>query len=97
MSAEHFKIPPPLSCKLNAHFSGLFPVLSTIGAVYFKLQLLDDWDIHNVFYVSEFKPSVSVLDASETPFCPEADNSCEFNVQNILDSCIVNPCGLVVE
>ena len=35
LSTEHFKIPPPLSHKISAHFIDLYPVLHAIGPVSF--------------------------------------------------------------
>ena len=88
--AKRLKIPPPLSHKLAVYFVGLFPILHTIGPVFFYLQLPDDWDIHNMFYKSWLMPAVVVVDALATPFHLEANDSGEFKVQDILDSFIVN-------
>ena len=35
LSIKHLNIPPPLSCKLAAHFFGLFPIFRTMGPVFF--------------------------------------------------------------
>ena len=86
-STEYWKTPPPLSIKLAAHFVGPFHVLHTTSHVSFQLQLLDDWAIHNVFHTSYIKPSVGFVDTLDTSFCPEADKSGEFEMQDILDSC----------
>ena len=38
--------------KLAAIWAGPFTILEAIGPVAYRLQLPDDWAIHNVFHVS---------------------------------------------
>ena len=72
---EHLKTPPLFNHKLATYFVGSFPVLCAIGSVFFQLQPHNDWAIHNVFHASQIKPALGVVDASDTPFHPEADDS----------------------
>ena len=93
LSNEHLKIPPPLSCKLFACFSGQFLDFCTISPVSFQLQLMDYWAIHNVFYSTQIERDFGILDASNTPFHPDTNDSGDFKVQDILDSRTVNLYG----
>ena len=86
LSTECLKIPLPLSHKLAACFIGLFTVLHTIDPFCVQLQFVDVWAIHNMFHARNSKPAVGIVGAFDTPFYPEANDSWEFQVQDILDS-----------
>jgi hypothetical protein len=44
--------------KLAAIWAGPFKILSCVGPVAYKLQLPEDWHIHDVFHVSQLKAVV---------------------------------------
>ena len=60
LATDHLKLPSALSRKLALHFIGPFLVTSSVGAVFFQLQLPTDWKIHNVFHANQLKPAVGV-------------------------------------
>ena len=97
LSTEHLKIPPPLSCKLAAQYVGPFLVVHAIGPVSFQLQLPEDWAIHNMFYASQLKPAIGVTSPSTSPFRLAADESGEFEVDDILDSRTISVRGHPME
>ena len=43
--------------KLAPIYSGPYRVTGVVSAVAYKLELPSDWNIHNVFHVSQLKPS----------------------------------------
>lgn len=49
--------------KLAAIWAGPFEVLECIGPIaYYRLELPDDWGIHNVFHVSQLKVVVGTVE-----------------------------------
>ena len=52
LSSEHLRLLPSLSRKLTAKFVGPFRISQVINLVAVRLEVPDDWRIHNVFHVS---------------------------------------------
>ena len=50
-----------------------------------------------MFHASQLKPGVGVTSTSMSPFCPEADESGEFKLDDILDSRTISVSGHPVE
>jgi hypothetical protein len=50
------QLPPGVSSKLSAKFSGPFPIIAAVGKNAFKLGLPAAVNIHPVFHVSQLKP-----------------------------------------
>ncbi len=60
------QLPPGLSPKLSAKFSGPFPIVAAVGTHAFKLDLPATVNIHPLFHVSQLKPFI----ASNAPTVP---------------------------
>ena len=60
------QLPPGMSSKLSAKFSGPWPIVAAVGSHAFKLDLPATVNIHPVFHVSQLKPYI----ASNTPDTP---------------------------
>ena len=101
LSTNHLKLPKNLACKLASHYVGPFKVIGQINPVAFCFLLPDSWKVYNVFHVSQLKPAIGFVSGSsgDTPslFQPSVDNSGEFEVDDILDSCFVHHGWQLVE
>lgn len=73
--------------KLQAIYFGPFQFIDTMGVVAYKLQLLSDFDILNVFHVSILKPVHALVQAS--PTLPRAFPTPDLNSYAILERCMV--------
>jgi hypothetical protein len=63
LAVRQNQLPPGLSSKLSAKFSGPFEIVAAVGNFAFKLDLPETVNIHPVFHVSQLKPFV----AGDTP------------------------------
>ena len=72
--------------KLSALWAGPFTVLSRVGNVAYKLQLPTDWQVHNVFHVSQLKGSVGDV-TGESGI--DIEGQIEYEIERILQSRIV--------
>lgn len=69
LAVRQNQLPPGLSPKLSAKFSGPFPIVAAVGSHAFKLDLPSTVNIHPVFHVSQLKPCVA-SDSSTVPTHP---------------------------
>ena len=69
LAVRQNQLPPGLSPKLSAKFSGPFPIVAAVGSHAFKLDLPSTVNIHHVFHVSQLKPCVA-SDSSTVPTHP---------------------------
>ena len=72
--------------KLSALFAGPFVILQQVGPVAYRLQLPVDWQIHDVFHVSQLKGSVGDV-SGESGI--DIEGNVEFKIERILQSRIV--------
>ena len=72
--------------KLAPIYSGPYRIVSVISAVAYKLDLPSDWHIHNVFHVSQLKPSYGNTPRAEQLL---VDGILEYKVEKILDHRVV--------
>jgi len=67
--------------KLAAIWAGPFVVTHVVGQVAYRLELPSDWQIHDVFHVSQLKPTIGdVVRESELL----VDGELEFEIERIL-------------
>ena len=87
--SKHLSFPSQLSHKLAAKFVGPYAITQVVNPVAYCLAVPPTWCIHDVFHFSQLKPTVGFTPgaAFDTPFCPGADSSGEFEVKDILDHC----------
>ena len=93
LSTDHLKLPTNLSQKLASHYISPFKVIEYINPVAFYLLLPDSWLVHDIFHISWLKPAIGFVPGSSgytPPFVPPVDNSGEFKVEDILDSCFLH-------
>ena len=72
--------------KLSALFAGPFSVVQKVGNVAYRLQLPVDWQIHDVFHVSQLKGSVGDVNGESGI---EIEGQTEFEIERILQSRVV--------
>ena len=66
-------------------------MLAAVGNIAFRLELLPEWKIQNVFHVSQLKSAVGfdatgrVADDCHSVFRPLANTDGEYEVEDILD------------
>ena len=72
--------------KLSALFAGPFEIVQKVGPVAYRLQLPGDWQIHDVFHVSQPKGSVGDVHGESGI---DIEGNVEFEIESILDSRVV--------
>ena len=72
--------------KLSALWAGPFVILSRVGNVAYRLQLPTDWQVHEVFHVSQLKGSVGDV-TGESGI--DIEGQIEYEIERILQSRIV--------
>ena len=72
--------------KLAPIYSGPYRIISVVSAVAYKLELPPDWHIHNVFHVSQLKPSYGNTPREEQLL---VDGILEYEVEKILGHRVV--------
>ena len=72
--------------KLSALWAGPFVILSRVGNVAYRLQLPTDWQVHDVFHVSQLKGSVGDV-TGESGI--DIEGQIEYEIERILQSRIV--------
>ena len=72
--------------KLSALWAGPFVILFRVGNVAYRLQLPTDWQVHDVFHVSQLKGSVGNV-TGESGI--DIEGNVEYEIERILQSRIV--------
>ena len=72
--------------KLAAIWAGPYTILDRVGPVAFRLQLPEDWGVHNVFHVSQLKPMVGDVEFEQQI---EVESGVEFEIERVVDSRVV--------
>ena len=72
--------------KLAAIWAGPYTILDRVGPVAFRLQLPEDWGVHNVFHVSQHQPMVGDI---EFEWQIEVESGVVFEIERVLDSRVV--------
>ena len=67
--------------KLASIWTGPFKILDTVGPVAYRLQIPEEWNIHNVFHVSQLKGVIGEVALEEAVL---VDSGAEFEVEKIV-------------
>ena len=90
---DHFKLTMTLYWKLVSHYVGPFKSIEQFNPVAFHILLPGSWKVHDVFHALQLKPAINFIPgssgATSSAFWHPEDDSGEFEVEDILDSCFL--------
>jgi len=84
LSTKNIRWKHPGTKKFLPRFIGPFKILARIGAVAYRLELPDEYTIHNVFHVSLLKPYHKGVNVAPSPPPDWIDGDWEYEVECIL-------------
>jgi hypothetical protein len=84
LSTKNIRWKHPGTKKFLPRFIGPFKILARIGAVAYRLELPDEYTIHNVFHVSLLKPYHKGVNVAPSPPPDWIDGDWEYDVGCIL-------------
>ena len=84
LSTKNIRWRHPGTKKLLPRFIGPFKIVARIGPVAYRLELPEEYQIHNVFHVSLLKPYHASADAAQPPPPDWIDGDWEYEVECIL-------------